>query len=153
MLMEAWKADAEYQEHDHYHWINNTGCLSVEEIQAIARQVWRWAMTLQVSGETWSDGWPERLCCFLRWRLFAKCRDAAGDLLTHSSSILLPRECAPSSSWDLFMPRHAVTVGHYGFGHPQSYFAIVSAPCSYVWNVQTDHKFPLHCRPYDWVHI
>ena len=41
MLMEAWKADAEYQEDDHYHWINNTGCLSVEEIQAIARQVWR----------------------------------------------------------------------------------------------------------------
>ena len=40
MLMEAWKADAEYQEHDHYHWINNTGCLSVEEIQAIAREVW-----------------------------------------------------------------------------------------------------------------
>ena len=40
MLLEAWRDDAEHQLVDHYHWINNTGCLSVEDIQAIARQVW-----------------------------------------------------------------------------------------------------------------
>jgi len=25
---------------DEYHWINDTGCLDVEDIQAIAREVW-----------------------------------------------------------------------------------------------------------------
>ena len=25
---------------DHYHWINNTRCLEIEDIQAIARKVW-----------------------------------------------------------------------------------------------------------------
>ena len=40
MLMASWKDETEHQMLDHYHWINNTGCLSVEEIQAIARQVW-----------------------------------------------------------------------------------------------------------------
>ena len=40
MLMASWKDEAEDQYHDHYHWINNTGCLDVEDIQAIAREVW-----------------------------------------------------------------------------------------------------------------
>ena len=40
MLMASWKDETEHQMLDHYHWINNTGCLSVEEIQAIARKVW-----------------------------------------------------------------------------------------------------------------
>ena len=40
MQMASWKDETEHQMLDHYHWINNTGCLSVEEIQAIARQVW-----------------------------------------------------------------------------------------------------------------
>jgi hypothetical protein len=40
MLLEEWKSDAEHGGLDHYHWINNTGCLSVEDIQAVAREVW-----------------------------------------------------------------------------------------------------------------
>ena len=40
MLLETLKDESEYQGVDHYHWINNTGCLEVEEIQAIAREVW-----------------------------------------------------------------------------------------------------------------
>ena len=40
MLLEAWKIEKEDQNLDHYHWITNTGCLSVEEIQAISREVW-----------------------------------------------------------------------------------------------------------------
>ena len=40
MLMVSWKDETEHQMLDHYHWINNTGCLTVEEIQAIARKVW-----------------------------------------------------------------------------------------------------------------
>ena len=40
LLMESWKDETEHQDLDHYHWINNTGCLDVEDIQAIARQVW-----------------------------------------------------------------------------------------------------------------
>ena len=40
MLMASWKDEAEDQYHDHYHWINNTGCLGVEDVQAIARKVW-----------------------------------------------------------------------------------------------------------------
>jgi hypothetical protein len=40
LLMESWKDETEHQGLDHYHWINNTGCLDVEDIQAIARQVW-----------------------------------------------------------------------------------------------------------------
>ncbi|MDA7792208.1 hypothetical protein N8979_00155 [bacterium] len=40
MLLEAWRDDAEHQLVDHYHWINNTGCLDVEDVQAIAREVW-----------------------------------------------------------------------------------------------------------------
>ena len=40
MLMASWKDEAEQEYLDHFHWINNTGCLSVEDIQAIARQVW-----------------------------------------------------------------------------------------------------------------
>ena len=40
MLMASWKDEAEHQYLDHYHWINNTGCLDVEDVQAIAREVW-----------------------------------------------------------------------------------------------------------------
>ena len=40
MLMASWKDEAEHQDLDHYHWINNTGCLDVEDVQAIAREVW-----------------------------------------------------------------------------------------------------------------
>ena len=40
MLLEAWKDEAKEQMLDHYHWINNTGCLEIEDIQAIARKVW-----------------------------------------------------------------------------------------------------------------
>ena len=35
-----WESEVEHQAVDHYHWINNTGLLSVEEIQAIGREVW-----------------------------------------------------------------------------------------------------------------
>ena len=40
MLLEAWKDEEKEQMLDHYHWINNTGCLEIEDIQAIARKVW-----------------------------------------------------------------------------------------------------------------
>lgn len=40
MLLECWKDEAEHQMVDEYHWINDTGCLDVEDIQAIAREVW-----------------------------------------------------------------------------------------------------------------
>ncbi len=40
ILMDHWKEDAKYNDLDRYHWINNSGCLSVEDIRAIAREVW-----------------------------------------------------------------------------------------------------------------
>ncbi len=40
MLLETWKYLAAYEGVDHYHWVNNTGCLSVEDVQAVAREVW-----------------------------------------------------------------------------------------------------------------
>ena len=40
LVKALWQCEAENQMVDHYHWINNTGLLSVEEIQAIAREVW-----------------------------------------------------------------------------------------------------------------
>ena len=40
LLIEYWKNEAEYQGLDEYHWINNTGLISVEEMHAIAREVW-----------------------------------------------------------------------------------------------------------------
>jgi hypothetical protein len=40
MLMDFWKKDAIYNDLDRYHWINNSGCLSVEDIQTVAREVW-----------------------------------------------------------------------------------------------------------------
>ena len=33
-----WENEQKYQVLDEYHWVNNTGLLSVEEIQAIARE-------------------------------------------------------------------------------------------------------------------
>ena len=40
MLMETWKMEAAYNDLDHYHWINNPGCLCVEDVQSIAREIW-----------------------------------------------------------------------------------------------------------------
>ena len=40
MVMETWRVLAAHDTIDHYHWINNTGCLDVEQVQAIAREVW-----------------------------------------------------------------------------------------------------------------
>ena len=40
LVLEVWKFDAKYHQVDHFHWINSTGLLGVEEIQAIARDVW-----------------------------------------------------------------------------------------------------------------
>ena len=40
LILEFWKSEAEHQCVDHYHWINHTALLSVEEVQAIAREVW-----------------------------------------------------------------------------------------------------------------
>ena len=40
LVLELWKWDAKYHSVDHYHWINNTGLLSTEEVQALAREVW-----------------------------------------------------------------------------------------------------------------
>ena len=40
MLRAFWKDEVEQQYLDRYHWIDNTGCLEVEDVQAIAREVW-----------------------------------------------------------------------------------------------------------------
>ena len=40
MLMASWKDEAEHQYLDHYHWINNTERRDVEDVQAIACEVW-----------------------------------------------------------------------------------------------------------------
>jgi hypothetical protein len=40
MILDFWEKEREFQELDHYHFINNTGLLSVEEIQAVSREVW-----------------------------------------------------------------------------------------------------------------
>lgn len=40
MLLEKWKSSTEHEHLDQYHWINNAGCLSVEDIQALAREIW-----------------------------------------------------------------------------------------------------------------
>ena len=39
LIMEFWKCEAEYQDLDHFHWINHTGLLDVGEIKAIAREI------------------------------------------------------------------------------------------------------------------
>jgi hypothetical protein len=41
LLMEFWKYDAQNSNVDRYHWINETGYLSVAELSAIAREVWK----------------------------------------------------------------------------------------------------------------
>ena len=38
LIMEFWRCEAEHQDVDHFHWINNTGLLDVAEIKSIA--VW-----------------------------------------------------------------------------------------------------------------
>jgi hypothetical protein len=40
LLLEFWKCDVQNSEVDFYHWINETGNLSVAELSAIAREVW-----------------------------------------------------------------------------------------------------------------
>ena len=40
LILALWKWEQEHQMLDEYHWINNTGLLDVEEIQAIAREIW-----------------------------------------------------------------------------------------------------------------
>ena len=40
MLLDCWKAEADGSSFDHFHWINDTGLLSVAEITAIGREVW-----------------------------------------------------------------------------------------------------------------
>ena len=40
LIQAVWKFDFIYHDTDHFHWINNTGLLGVDEIKAIAREVW-----------------------------------------------------------------------------------------------------------------
>ena len=40
MLLQTWEQEAKHNSIDHYHWINETGLLSVDQVQAIARCVW-----------------------------------------------------------------------------------------------------------------
>ena len=40
MMLDVWEKEREFQGLDHYHFIDNTGLLSVEEVQAISREVW-----------------------------------------------------------------------------------------------------------------
>ena len=40
LIKALWECEIEHQMLDQYHWINTTGLLSTEEIQAIAREVW-----------------------------------------------------------------------------------------------------------------
>ena len=40
MLRQTWEQEAKHATIDHYHWINDTGLLSVDQVQAIARTVW-----------------------------------------------------------------------------------------------------------------
>ena len=40
LLQAVWKFDEKYHDVEHFHWVNNTGLLDVEELEAIAREVW-----------------------------------------------------------------------------------------------------------------
>jgi hypothetical protein len=40
MLLDFWKKECKFQGLDHYHFIGNTGLLNVEDIQAVAREIW-----------------------------------------------------------------------------------------------------------------
>ena len=40
MLLKYWETECEDQGLDHYHFIGNTGLLNVEDIQAVAREIW-----------------------------------------------------------------------------------------------------------------
>ena len=40
LVLALWKWDAKENYVDHFHWLNNTGLLDVEDVQAIAREVW-----------------------------------------------------------------------------------------------------------------
>ena len=40
MLRQTWEQESKHASIDHYHWINDTGLLSVDQVQAIARTVW-----------------------------------------------------------------------------------------------------------------
>lgn len=41
LLMDYWRSEARTNNLDEFHWINETGLLSVAELMAIAREVWR----------------------------------------------------------------------------------------------------------------
>ena len=49
MLMETWRVLTAYGASDHYHWINNTGCLDVEQVHE-AEDIWE-AMCKAASAE------------------------------------------------------------------------------------------------------
>ena len=40
LLQAVWKFDEKYHDVEHFHWVNNTGLLDIEELEAIAREVW-----------------------------------------------------------------------------------------------------------------
>ena len=40
MLLDFWEKESKFQGLDHYHFIGNTGLLDVEDIQAVAREIW-----------------------------------------------------------------------------------------------------------------
>ena len=40
LLQAIWKFDEKYHDVEHFHWVNNTGLLDIEELEAIAREVW-----------------------------------------------------------------------------------------------------------------
>ena len=40
MLIDFWEKERDFQGLDHYHFIDNTGLLDVEDVQAIAREIW-----------------------------------------------------------------------------------------------------------------
>ena len=40
MILDFWKKELKFHGLDHYHFIGNTGLLNVEDIQAVAREIW-----------------------------------------------------------------------------------------------------------------
>ena len=40
LLLALRQWDAKENDVDHFHWLNNAGLLDVEDVQAIAREVW-----------------------------------------------------------------------------------------------------------------
>ena len=40
LVLALWKWDAKENHVDHFHWLNDTGLLGVEDVKALAREVW-----------------------------------------------------------------------------------------------------------------